>query len=101
MTWMKLNKTISRDDRFTVVSCFVLSIGRHQLTFGGPDRIGMLTFHFLECLGRGGIALLDHLIHGLVVEIVDRLLDIGVLLSAAARSQRSDQRGHAEPAKDG
>src|SRR5437870_2543637 len=99
MARMKLNETISRDDRLTVISCFVLSIGRHQLAFRGPYGIGVLTFYFLECLGSRRIALLDQLIHGLVVEIVDRLLDIGLLLRAAAGSQRGDRRRYAEPAK--
>ena len=36
-----------------------------------------------------------------VIEIVDRFLDIGLLLRAAAGGKRGDQRGHAEPAKEG
>src|SRR5215469_6698779 len=42
VAWMKLNKTVRRNNRLSIISTFVESIGRHQLALGGPDRVGVL-----------------------------------------------------------
>ena len=40
----------------------------------------MLALDFVKGFGGRGVTFLDHLVHRLVVKIVDRLLDIDVLL---------------------
>ncbi len=54
----------------------------------------MLAFDLFESLGRRGVALLDHLVHRLIVQVVDRLFDIGVLV---ARRRRQQAKGSTRP----
>ena len=61
----------------------------------------MLALDFVEGLGCGSITLFDHLIHGFVVEIVDRFFDINVLFPAAAGCENGYQSGYTEPPKCG
>src|SRR5271166_2844313 len=80
VTRMQLDDTIRSDDRLAIISRLVFSIGRHNLAFRSPDRIGMLALDFVKSFSCRGEAFFDHLVHGFVVKIVDRLFDIDVLL---------------------
>src|SRR5271166_4356184 len=98
---MKLDEPVGGDYRLAVAPGLVERVSAHQLALGRPHRVGMLTFHFVEGLGRGGVTLFDDLVHRLIVEIVDRLLDIGVFFGPATSGERADQCGGAEPTKHG
>src|SRR6516164_3359917 len=69
---MQLDKAIRSNHCFAIISRLVFGIGCHDLALRGPDRVGMLALDLVKGLGRRGITLLDHLVHGRVVEVVDR-----------------------------
>src|SRR4051812_24832908 len=64
-----------------IVAGLVEGVGRHQQRLARPVRIGVLAVDFLELLrGRLGIVVLVHQEQALVVELVRRLLDEGIVL---------------------
>ncbi len=91
MTGVKLDEAVQRNDRVVVFVGLVIGEGHHELGLGRPDRIGMLAVDFFEALGGGLVILLAERIEGPVVELVDRLIDIGVFFgrkqTAGAKSQ--------------
>ena len=76
MARMQLDEAIRGEHRIVVFAVFVQGVDLHQLAFCRPYRVGMLAFHGIEGLRRDGVVLVDERIHGLVVEIVDRLFDV-------------------------
>src|SRR6266550_9362712 len=101
MSRMELNESIGVYNGFPVISSFVLRIGRHDLALRGPDRVWVLAFYFVASFSCRGIALLDHLVHSFIVEIIDGLFDIDVLLPAAACCESGHQDSCTEPPKNG
>ena len=93
---MQIDEAARRSDRLVVVVGLVEGIGRHQLGAGRPLRIGMLALDLLERLpGLPRIAVLEQ-IEGLVVELLDRPLDVVLLLGAGAAGHRQRDQSQSE-----
>src|SRR6185437_13499217 len=84
----ELDEAVGGDDRFVVLGALVERIGRHELRLGRPYRVGVLALDLVERFGRLVIGVVEELIHGGVVKVLDRLLDIGILGAAAPRKQQ-------------
>src|SRR5207247_11330477 len=57
----------------------------------------MLALDLLKGLGRFGVTLVDERVHRLVVEVIDRLLDVDLVARTAATGQRNQQNSGSEP----
>ncbi len=80
---MELNEPVERDQRVVVLVRLVVGEGGHDLRLGRPYRIGMLAVDFLEFLGSLLVVLGTQIIERAIVELVDRLLDIGRIVVLA------------------
>src|SRR6201999_3041020 len=80
----------SRADAAVVVAGIVKGIGRHQQRFARPVGIRMLAVDLLEFLRRRlRIFLLIHQVQALIVELVRRLIDEGIVLGEELVPQRA------------
>src|SRR6185295_15296174 len=77
-------------DAAVVIAGIVEGIGRHQQRFARPVGIRMLAVDFLEFL-RGALQILAlvHQIQALIIELVGRFLDEGVVLGGELIPQRA------------
>jgi hypothetical protein len=73
---VKLDEAVRRVDRFRVPVAGIVAIGRHQDRATRPDRIGMLTFDFIELPPGLEPVLAVHLRPGVIINLLDRALDI-------------------------
>ncbi len=80
MAGMELDEAVGGDDRIVVLALLIERIGGHELRLGRPDRVGMLPVGLVEILHRLRVIGVLQLVHRAVVEILDRPLDILVLL---------------------
>ena len=97
MTRMQLDEPLGGEHGVVVFAALVIRVNLHQLAFRRPRRIGMLALDLVESFRRVGVALVDKRVQRLVIKLVYRLLDIGLVLVAAAGGDRKQQRGGAEP----
>src|ERR1700730_1332916 len=77
-------------DAAVVIAGIVKGVGRHQQRFARPVGIRMLAVDFLELLRRRlRILSLIHQVQALIVELVRRLIDEGVILGEKLVPQRA------------
>ena len=81
---MELDKAVEGNDRVVVLVELVMSISGHQLRLGRPSRIRMLTLDLVELLCGDTVVFCLQGIHGGVVELGHRALDVLVFLLACA-----------------
>ena len=93
---VQLDETVEGVDRVVVAVVLIVGVGRHDLGLGGPGGIGVLALDLVE--QARGIAQLAglHGVHGVVVEGLDRLLDVLrlVRVEQPAGPQREAQPSH-------
>jgi hypothetical protein len=95
---VELDEPVGGEDRLVELAVFVVGENLHQLAFGRPHRVGVLAFDLAKGLGGVGIMLGDQRIHRVVVQVVDRLFDKGlVLVGAAAPGHGCEQQHGTEP----
>ena len=88
---MELDEAVGGDDRFIEFVALVERISGHELRLGRPDGIRVLALDLVEVVRRLGVILGGELVHGGIVEFLDRPLDIGVLgLVGAAGGEQAD-----------
>ena len=97
MARMQLNEALGRKHGVVVFAALVIGVDLHQLAFCRPGRVWMLALDLVEGFRRVDVALVDKRVQGLIVKLVDRLLDVGLVLVAAAGGDRKQQHGGAEP----
>ena len=99
MAGMELDEASRRGDGFVVAVGLVVGVSRHQLGAGRPLRVGMLTLDLFERLaGALGVAAFEQILR-LVVELLDRPLDVLLVVRAGAadndraRHNQGEHRG--------
>ncbi len=92
---MQLDKSVEGVDRAVVLIVLVVGEGGHKLCLRRPDRIGVLALHLVELLGGGAVVPGLQLVHGGVVNVLDRAFDVGDLVVVAAAARRNGERHNA------
>ena len=92
VTRMELDEAVERVDRLVVFVALIVGEGGHQLGLGGPGRIGVLALDLVEQAGGFEIVADQHGVHGGVVQVLDRALDVlGLVFPPEQRAGREHQ----------
>ena len=84
MSWMQLDEAVQGGDRVIELVVDVIRIGRHQLSLGGPNRIGVLAFDFVEGFGSLVVRLILQKVHRVVIEFLDGTFLVVILVIRGA-----------------